>query len=153
MAQLRQIVMEGDPLLKQQAQQVRRFGVSLHALLDDMKETMYQEKGCGLAAPQVGVSKRMIVVDDFEDVGFMELVNPEIVEAEGRTEAIEHCLSVDGRGGRVIRAATVKIKYQDRFGAPLTMTATGLMARVMQHEIDHLDGKLFTDIMVEEVPD
>jgi len=153
MAELRQIVMEGDPLLKQKAQAVRRFGAALHGLLDDMKETMYHEKGCGLAAPQVGVSKRLIVVDDFEDLGFMELVNPEILEAEGRTEAVEHCLSVPDRGGLVIRAEKIKVKYQDRYGEPHTVTADGQMARIMQHEVDHLDGKLFVDVMVEEVPD
>ena len=153
MSEIREIVMEGDPLLRQQSQEVRRFGSALHRLLDDMKATMYHANGCGLAAPQVGVSKRLIVVDDFDELGFMELVNPVIVQAEGRTEAVEHCLSVADRGGLMIRAEKIRVTYQNRDGEARELSAEGQMARILQHEIDHLDGKLFVDVMVEEVPD
>ena len=153
MSEIREIVMEGDPLLRQQSQEVRRFGSALHRLLDDMKATMYHANGCGLAAPQVGVSKRLIVVDDFDELGFMELVNPVIVQAEGRNEAVEHCLSVADRGGLVIRAEKIRATYQNRDGEARELSAEGQMARILQHEIDHLDGKLFVDVMVEEVPD
>ncbi len=152
MAELCEIVLEGDPLLHQQAAEVRRFNANLHNLLDNMKATMYHADGVGLAAPQVGISKRIIVVDDGEN-GFMELVNPEIIQRDGAEEGTEFCLSVPGRGGRVIRATKVKVRAQDRFGNPFQVSAKGLLARIFQHEIDHLDGKLFTDVMVAEVRD
>lgn len=150
MANIRKIVTEEDPQLHQPSVEVRRFNDSLHRLLDDMRATMYQANGCGLAAPQVGVNKRIIVVDDGEN-GFFELVNPRIIAAGGATEGVEFCLSVPDRGGRVRRAKDIRIEAQDRFGGPVTVRASDFHARVFQHEIDHLDGVLFTDVMSEEV--
>lgn len=152
MAEIREIITEEDPLLHQDAAEVHRFNSSLHTLLDDMKATMYQANGVGLAAPQVGISKRVIVVDDGEN-GFIEMVNPVITHREGAAEATEYCLSVPDRGGRVIRATKIKVEAQDRFGNPFSVRASGLLARIFQHEIDHLDGKLFTDVMIAEVRD
>ncbi len=152
MAEIRTIVKEGDPILHQQAQVVRRFNDSLHRLLDDMMETMHQAEGCGLAAPQVGISKRVIVVDDGEHPP-MEMVNPVIVRHSGAVEAVEYCLSVPDRGGKVIRAQQITVEYQDRNGNPCQAEYSDFYARIFQHEIDHLDGKLFTDVMIEEVRD
>lgn len=150
MADLRNIITEEDPLLHQPCQEVRRFNDSLHQLLDDMKYTMYEANGVGLAAPQVGVAKRVIVVDDREN-GFMELVNPRILRMKGREEGVEFCLSVPERGGLVDRATEVRIAAQDRQGGPVELIAKGYLARVFQHEIDHLEGRLFTDVMIREV--
>lgn len=152
MAEIREIITEEDPLLHQEAMEVRRFNNVLHTLLDDMKVTMYKANGVGLAAPQVGISKRIIVVDDGEN-GFFEMVNPVITQRSGSDEAVEYCLSVPDRGGRVIRSTKVKVQAQDRFGNPFQVSASGLLARILQHEIDHLEGKLFTDVMIEEVWD
>ena len=152
MANLRRIVTEEDPQLHVGSVEVQRFGVTLHALLDDMKETMYYADGVGLAAPQVGINKQIIVVDDREH-GFFEMVNPRIVAEDGVDLAVEYCLSVPDRGGRVPRATWVRIEYQDRYGNPASMEAEGFLARVFQHEIDHLGGILFTDVMIEEIRD
>lgn len=152
MSEFRRIITEEDPILRQPAIEVRRFGAALHKLLNDMKATMYHESGVGLAAPQIGISKRVVVIDDRES-DYIELINPVIIEAKGADEGVEYCLSVPNRGGRVIRATQVKVKAQDRFGAPFIVSASGIRARVFQHEIDHLHGRLFTDIMVAEVRD
>ena len=152
MADLRKIVTEEDPQLHQPSVEVLRFGESLHRLLEDMRETLYQENGVGLAAPQIGINKQIVVVDDREN-GFFELVNPKVVEHSGRAEGVEYCLSVPGRGGLVARFTHVKIQAQDRFGKPVAIEADGFLARIFQHEIDHLDGILFTDVMLEEIVD
>lgn len=150
MADLRRIIMEDDPMLHLGSVEVKRFGSTLHKLLDDMKETMYHADGVGLAAPQVGINKQIIVVDDREN-GFYEMVNPHIVQESGVELGVEFCLSVPGRGGKVPRATEITVEYQDRYGAPHTLEASGFFARVFQHEIDHLNGILFTDVMIEEV--
>ena len=152
MAHIRQIITEGDPILRKQAVQVRRFNMVLHKLLDDMKYTMYQADGVGLAAPQIAISKQIVVMDDREH-GYLELVNPRIVESSGSEIGTEYCLSVPRCGGRVNRATKIKVEYQNRNGEPQTVEAEGFFARVFQHEIDHLVGKLFIDIMTEEVRD
>lgn len=150
MADVRTIITEEDPQLHQPSVEVLRFGGALHRLLDDMKETLYHANGVGLAAPQVGINKRIIVVDDRES-GFFEMVNPRIVESRGRMEGVEYCLSVPGRGGMVPRFTWVKIYAQDRHGHEICVIAEHYLARIFQHEIDHLNGTLFTDIMSEEV--
>jgi len=150
MADIRKIVTEEDPQLHQPCVEVKRFGETLHRLLDDMKETMYHANGVGLAAPQIGINKKIIVVDDREN-GFFEMVNPRIVESRGRAEGVEFCLSVPNRGGVVARATHVKIYAQDRDGYEICVNADGFLARVFQHEIDHLSGTLFTDVMLREV--
>lgn len=134
----------GDVVLKQQAQPVARIDKKIRTLLDDMAETMYKANGVGLAAPQVGESIQVVVIDVGE--GLIELVNPEIVRMEGKEIDSEGCLSVPQIYGDVERAAKVSVKYLNRQGKNHRITATGLLARCLQHEIDHLHGRLFIDI-------
>ena len=134
----------GDVVLKQQAQPVARIDKKIRTLLDDMAETMYKANGVGLAAPQVGESIQVVVIDVGE--GLIELVNPEIVRMEGAETDSEGCLSVPEIYGDVERAAKVSVKYLNRQGKNHRITATGLLARCLQHEIDHLHGRLFIDI-------
>ncbi len=150
MADVRQIIKEGDPILRQKSMEVRRFNERLHVLLDDMALTMAVAEGVGLAAPQVGISKRVIVVCD-GDGETMEFINPVLLSAKGMVEEAEGCLSVPGVQGMVPRAEKIKIKAQDRNGQSFELKAEGYLARVIQHEMDHLDGRLFIDIMTEEI--
>jgi len=149
MSKLRQIVLEGDPILREKAQQVLRFNSVLHELLDDMQLTLRDAKGVGLAAPQVGVSKRAAIVEIEENL--YELINPVIIKAKGQKNESEGCLSIPGIRGMVPRALKLEIKAQDRFGQTFRLKAEDFLARAIQHEIDHLEGQLFIDIMVEEV--
>ncbi len=153
MSAIRQIVKLGDPILRQDAQTVKRFGIQLHILLDDMAKTMYASNGVGLAAPQIGVSKRVVVIDDHDQSGLIELVNPEITVKEGCELDVEYCLSVPNRGGEVERATKIVVNAQDRFGEEYEYEVEGFLARIFQHEIDHLNGQLFVDIMKREVKD
>ena len=150
MAEIRKIVTEEDPLLHEKSVEVRRFGASLHKLLDDMKVTMYSADGVGLAAPQVGILKQVVVIDDREN-GYIELVNPQIIESKGSVMSTEFCLSVPNRGGKVKRARNIKVVAQDRNGQTLQYKVSGQLAIIFQHEIDHLHGILFTDIMTREI--
>ncbi|WP_278847933.1 peptide deformylase [Megamonas hypermegale] len=134
----------GDVVLKQEAAPVERIDKKIRTLLDDMAETMYKADGVGLAAPQVGESIQVVVIDVGE--GLLELVNPEIVRMEGEETDSEGCLSVPQIYGDVKRAAKVSVKYLNRQGKRHRITATGLLARCLQHEIDHLHGRLFIDI-------
>lgn len=138
-----QIVKIGDQSLRDKAKKVSRFTPNLLRLLDSMGETMYDAKGVGLAAPQIGVPKRLIVLDAGE--GLLQLVNPEIVEAAGEEEAVEGCLSIPGLQGEVTRAERVLVRALDGQGQELEIRGEGMLARVLQHEIDHLDGILFID--------
>lgn len=123
----------------------------LVVLLDDMYETMQAHDGIGLAAPQIGKNLRVAVVEIEEDDRF-DLINPEIVEAKGEDIDVEGCLSIPGRYGTVKRADEVTVRYFDREGTEMEVTAYGYLARAFQHEIDHLDGKLFIDQLIEEIP-
>ncbi|MEI7027203.1 peptide deformylase [Paenibacillus sp. y28] len=144
---IRLIVKDPDAVLREVAQPVTKFNRNLHKLLDDMADTMYEAEGVGLAAPQVGISKRVIVVDcGDEHGGLIELVNPELVAKEGEQFGPEGCLSIPGLTGDVRRAMTVTVKGQDRDGNPVTVSGSELLARAFQHEIDHLNGVLFTDL-------
>jgi peptide deformylase len=143
---IRLIVKNPDPVLREKAIEVKKFNPNLHKLLTDMAETMYDAHGVGLAAPQVGISKRVIVVDVGDDHGLIEMVNPVIVESEGEQLGPEGCLSIPNLNGDVRRAQRIKIKGLDRNGAPFEMEATDFLARAFQHEVDHLNGVLFTDI-------
>lgn len=134
----------GDVVLKQEAAPVERIDKKIRTLLDDMAETMYKADGVGLAAPQVGESIQVVVIDVGE--GLLELVNPEIVRMEGEETDAEGCLSIPQIYGDVKRAAKVSVKYLNRQGKRHRITATGLLARCLQHEIDHLHGRLFIDI-------
>lgn len=137
----------GDPTLREKSQEVTKFNDSLAKLLTNMADTMYDADGVGLAAPQIGVLKRVVVIDIGE--GLLELVNPQIVEQEGEEVAVEGCLSIPGRQGNVRRASKVKVKYQDRHGNEQWVEGEGLLARALQHEIDHLDGILYVDKLVQ----
>ncbi|MCR4925128.1 MAG: peptide deformylase [Clostridiales bacterium] len=145
---LRNIVTIGDPVLKKTSRKVEKFDERLWTLLDDMKDTLYESQGVGLAAVQVGVLRRVVVMDVGD--GFIELVNPEIISKEGEQETPEACLSVPGKAGITKRPNIVKVKAQNRNGDWCVYKGEGLKAKCFCHEIDHLDGILFTDIMIRE---
>ena len=140
---LRNIRLQGDPVLRKKAVPVARFNEQLHRLLDGMVETMIKAQGAGLAAPQVGISKRSIVLRDEDKI--LEIINPEITESEGESVDIEGCLSFPGLYGEVPRSARVAVSGQDRTGREIRISGEGFLARVLQHEIDHLHGILFVD--------
>lgn len=144
---IRNIVLEGDPILTKKCRVVEKFDDRLAQLIDDMKETMKLKDGVGLAAPQVGVLKRVIVVL-YEEDEIIELVNPEIVEATGMQEDAEGCLSCPGEYGITRRPMNVKVKAQDRFGKVHFYDGEALLARAFCHEIDHLDGILFKEHVI-----
>jgi peptide deformylase len=143
---IRIIVFDPDPVLREIAKPVTKFNKNLHKLLDDMADTMYEAHGVGLAAPQIGISKRAIVVDTGDEQGLIEMVNPELQDKTGEQFGPEGCLSIPGLSGEVRRWLTVTVKGQDRQGNPMVITGSDLLARAFQHEIDHLNGVLFTDI-------
>ena len=138
------VVQTGEPVLREKSVPVKSFNSELAALLDDLKETVRAENGAGLAAPQIGVNKRVVVVDVQE--GFYEMVNPVILSAKGEQTGAEGCLSVKGKQGTVTRPYKVKAEYRDRNGKKHKLTAEGFFARAVCHELDHLDGILYTDI-------
>jgi peptide deformylase len=135
----------GDPILRQATTPVREVTEELGRLIDDMFDTMHHARGIGLAAPQVGRSERIAVVEVEEDK--LVLINPEVVEREGRAKGEEGCLSIPDIYADVERPKTVTVRALDREGKPFEIEATGLLARCLQHEIDHLDGKLFLDYL------
>lgn len=143
----REIRLLGDPVLRQSAQPLAEVTEDTRALIRDMFDTMYAEEGVGLAAPQVGVSQRVIVVDPHEgEVKPFALVNPVVLERSAEVERSEEgCLSIPGLKEIVERPARVKVSGLDQEGATLTVEADGLLARILQHEIDHIDGVLFID--------
>ncbi len=150
---IRKIVTLPDPILRRKARTVTQFEGEFQTLVEDMIETMREAPGVGLAAPQVGVSERLIVVeypvdDDQEDAPkkLFIVVNPQITQAVEETElGIEGCLSIPGLHGEVERALAVTVKGQTRHGQPVRIKAKGWLARIFQHEIDHLNGIVFTD--------
>lgn len=137
------VVQVGESILRKVCKEVKNFDAELGALLDDMKQTVRAEDGAGLAAPQIGVDARVVVVDVEE--GFFELVNPEIYYEKGEQTGPEGCLSVKGKQGIVTRPEKVKIVYRDRTGRKHKLTAEGFFARAVCHELDHLDGVLYID--------
>ena len=145
---IRNIVKQGDPVLEKTARTVLNFDERLAMLLDDMKETMYDADGVGLAAPQVGVLRRCCVIDIGE--GPIELVNPVIIEKSGVQNESEGCLSLPGLYKTTVRPMKVTVRANDRHGNVFTVTGEGLMARALCHEIDHLDGILFIKRAVDE---
>ncbi len=144
---LRNIVKLGDPILYKKSRVVEKFDDRLAMLIDDMKETMYDGNGVGLAAVQVGVLKRVVVIDVGD--GPMELVNPEIIFAEGEQISQEGCLSLPNKWANTKRPQKVQVKAQDRNGKWQLFTGEDLKAKAFCHEIDHLDGILFTSHIVE----
>lgn len=149
---IRKIVELGeDDVLRKHARKVEKFDKRLWTLLDDMADTMYDADGVGLAAPQVGLLKRVVVIDIGE--GIVELINPEIIHTEGAAIHPEGCLSVPGRRGTVERPTKTIVRAQDRNGKPFEIEGTDLMSIALCHEIDHLDGIVYVDKMIEDVTD
>ena len=142
---LRKIVEVGDSCLTKVCRPVTAFNSRLHALLDDMTETLVEAGGAGLAAPQVGILRRVCVVLDEESEEYWELVNPEIVLQSGEQTGLEGCLSVPGKWGIVTRPYHVRVRAQDRYGDWFEAEADGLTARCFCHELEHLDGHLYTE--------
>jgi peptide deformylase len=147
---VRDILIWPDPRLKEKAKPVKGVDASLRTLIDDMFETMYAAQGVGLAAPQIGVLQRVIVIDTSpkqEGAIPTAFVNPEILDRQGNTIYREGCLSVPGEAEEVERAATVRVRALGRDGKQFELDADGLLAIALQHEIDHLDGTLFVDYL------
>lgn len=140
---IRNVVQVGDDVLRQKCFPVETFDDGLIKLLEDMKDTVKKEQGAGLAAPQVGVLKRVAVVDVEE--GYFEFINPVILSQKGEQSGWEGCLSVRGKSGIVSRPMKVKVSYQDRTGGKHLLQAKGFFARAICHELDHLDGVLYID--------
>ncbi len=150
---LREILKRGDPVLGKKAHPVTKFDEKLHSLLDDMHETLEEASGAGLAAPQIGILRRVVLVADGDDE-ILELINPTIVAAEGEQDGLEGCLSVPGYWGFVKRPAKVRVRAQNRNGNWFEREGEGITARCFCHEIEHLDGHLFVEhtdhLMTEE---
>lgn len=142
----RNIVKDGDPILRKTARPVEKFDQKLWDLLDDMEETMIDADGVGIAGPQVGILRRVCIVNVRDDDGTIELINPKIIESDGEQEGTEGCLSFPGKWGTVKRAMNVTVEAQNRNGVWFRVKGTELKARAMQHEIDHLNGVCFVDI-------
>ena len=147
---LRKIVEQGDECLNKVCRPVTDFNRRLHTLLDDMTETLADANGAGLAAPQVGVLRRVCVVMDEDSGEYLELVNPVIVDQKGEQTGLEGCLSVPGKWGIVTRPAWVRVRAQDRNGDWFEAEGEGLNARCFCHELEHLDGEIFLDKAVGE---
>lgn len=146
---LRKIVQLGDDVLRKVARPQEKYDLRLKLLLKDMADTMYEAQGVGLAAPQVGILRRVVVIDVGE--GLVELINPEIIAVEGEQEGPEGCLSLKGRQAMVKRPDKVTVRARDRHGKTIEVTGEGFMARALCHEVDHLDGKLYIDVMEYEI--
>ena len=148
---IRKIREIGDPCLKKKCREVENFDSKLHDLLDDMQDTMFLANGVGLAAPQVGILKRVVVIDIGD--GVLELINPEIICSTGEQYEVEGCLSLPGVSGITERPMNVQVVALDREGYQVEVTGTGLLARALCHEIDHLDGILFRKRVTEYCED
>ena len=149
---IRKIVTLGDETLRKHCKPQEKFDKRLATLLKDMADTMYKAEGVGLAAPQVGILRRIAVVDVTEDhSGLLEMVNPEIIEREGEQTGREGCLSVPGRQGVVTRPTKIKARSQDKNGDSYELETEGFEARAICHELDHLDGTLYIDVMDREL--
>ena len=142
---LRKILTDKEPALHKVCRPVTSFDAKLHKLLDDMGETMRDSNGVGLAAPQVGILRRVVTVDLGDEI--LELVNPSLVETDGEQVGAEGCLSVPGKYGLVKRPAYAKVKAQDRFGDWFEVEGEEIIARCFCHELDHLDGIVYTEVM------
>ena len=144
---IRSVVQVGDDVLRQKCFPVTEFDEKLWALLDDMKDTVKKEQGAGLAAPQVGVLRRIVVVETPED-GLFELINPKIIAFAGEQRTHEGCLSVPDRFGITVRPMHVTVRALNRKGETIEVNGSGLLAKAFCHEIDHLDGKLYIDCAI-----
>ena len=148
---LRSIRVEGDEILRKKSKEIKEMTPRLEQLIDDMIDTMYESEGVGLAAPQVGILKRVVVIDVGE--GPIVFINPEIIEQSGSQTGYEGCLSVPGKSGIVTRPNVVTVKALDREMKEFTLTGTELMARAICHECAHLDGQLYVDLVEGELVD
>ena len=148
---IRRIVTKEDPVLHSVCRPVEKFDEKLHQLLDDMAETLRKAQGVGLAAPQVGIRRRVVVIDLQEEDGLIELINPVITKKSGKQRDVEGCLSCPDQWGYVTRPNKCTVRAQDRNGEFFEMKLTGLGARCVCHEVDHLEGKLFLDLVEEFV--
>ena len=142
---LRKILTTKDPALHKVCKPVEKFDKKLHKLLDDMRQTLEEANGVGLAAPQVGILRRVVIVDTGEEI--LELVNPTLVEVDGEQEGAEGCLSVPGKYGLVKRPYYAKVRAQDRNGDWFEAEGEEIIARCFCHELDHLDGIVYTEVM------
>lgn len=147
---IRTIRTDEDPVLRKNSRVVDEVTAKIDDLIGDMIDTMYEADGIGLAAVQVGILKRIIVIDLYDDEGVKVIINPEIVEEKGEQMEVEGCLSVPDKAGMVRRPMWVKVEGLNRKGEKIVIEGEELMARALCHEIDHLNGVLFTDIMIEE---
>lgn len=146
---LRNIVKFGEDILRKKCREVTAFDDKLWVLLDDMYETLKNAEGVGLAAPQVGILRRVVVIDVGE--GPIELINPVVTSVRGKQREVEGCLSAPGQWGYVVRPAKVKVTALNRYGKEFKVEGTELLARALCHEIDHLNGVIFTDLADEMV--
>ncbi len=142
---LRKIRTEEDPVLKKVSKPVVSFDAKLHLLLGDMKDTLIKADGVGLAAVQIGILRRVVLIDVGDEHGFIEAINGEIIERRGEQQESEGCLSLPGKFGKTLRPMYVKFKAQDRYGNWFEAEGEGLFARCVCHEFDHLDGHVFTE--------
>ena len=147
---IRNIRTEGDPILRKKSKEVEKIDKKILTLIEDMKETMYKADGVGIAAPQVGILKRIFVIDVFDGEGLRVFINPEILETSGSVKDQEGCLSVPEVQGLVERPEYVKVKAINEKGEEFVLEAHGLLARAVCHENDHLDGVLFIDKVIQE---
>jgi peptide deformylase len=138
------IVHDGDPILRKTSRPVEQITPRILQLLDDMTETMREANGCGLAAVQVGVLRRIVVIET-EESGLIELINPKIIARSGEQQQVEGCLSIPGKYGITSRPASVRVRAMNRKGEIFEMNGKDLLARAFCHELDHLDGVLYTD--------
>lgn len=145
---IREIRKDGDPVLRKKSKPVAVVDEKIREIVRDMIDTMYEADGVGLAAPQVGILKRILVIDIYDDTGVKVLINPEFIEKKGTHEDSEGCLSVPGVTGLVKRPEYVKIKGLNENGEEVVYEAKELLARAFCHEVDHLDGVLFTDLAI-----
>ncbi|MBR3741498.1 MAG: peptide deformylase [Clostridia bacterium] len=150
---VRNILKFGDETLRKPCKPMQKFDLRLWLLLRDMADTMNKAEGVGLAAPQVGILRRVVVIDIGDENGLIELINPEIIAQEGEQEGSEGCLSAPGRRGYVKRPNKVTVRAQDRKGKFFELTGEGLLARAFCHELDHLDGILYSDKEEYEIKD
>lgn len=148
---IRNLRVEGDPILRKISKEVKEVTPKIRDLIDDMLETMYEANGVGLAAPQVGVLKRIVVIDVGE--GPLVMINPQIVKTAGSQTGDEGCLSVPGKAGQVTRPNEVTVRFMDEDGEYYELEGVELLARAICHECEHLDGKLYIDIVEGELHD
>ena len=139
---------DGDEILRKKSKVVEEVNDKIRQILEDMVETMHKYNGVGLAAPQIGLLKRLIVIDLYDDKGPIKLVNPEIIKEKGEQEVEEGCLSFPNKYGKIVRPAQVTVIALDENGKEVKINAKGLLAQALSHEIDHLNGILFVDKVI-----